>query len=230
VGVGKSVYLLLSHGGVDVGNYTITDQIVTAADISAPLTTTAMVPTPAIVPTLPVVRDPVLDWPNKVLFASSQSRMSKTSVPSLGIGTVSGTDFSAAQTSGDAVTESSGWGDLTSIAVWPGNMQISLVTAPSAQTQGLISVVLPKGSLQVDSQIVISMGEQLEKFAPGVAEGDVTVSLPNNLPLPSWIKYSAGENAFILKAVPSGALPMLVAMTFKELRFLVRISESGSVN
>lgn len=230
VGVGKSVYLLFSHGGADVGNYTITDQIVATADISAPLTTTAVVPTQAIFPTLPVVRDPVLDWPNRVLFASSQSRMSTTSGPSLGIESVSVNDFSASQTSGDAVTASSGWGDLTSMAVWPGNMQISLVTAPSAQTQGLISVVLPKGSLQVDSQIVISMGEQLEKFASGVPAGDVTVSLPNNLPLPSWIKYSAGENAFILKAVPSGALPMMVAMTFKELRFLVRISESGSVN
>ncbi len=111
-----------------------------------------------------------------------------------------------------------------------GDVEVTLVSAPSTQNQGLITVVLPKGSVQETTEIVIFISEQVGEFAAGLAASDVTVSLPNNLPLPSWIRYSAIENAFILKAVPNGALPMLVAMTFKDVRFLVRISESGMVN
>jgi hypothetical protein len=110
------------------------------------------------------------------------------------------------------------------------SMEITLVSAPSAQSQGLISVVLPQGAADAGTQIVIPVAEQIDQFASGAAARDISVSLPNNLPLPSWIEYRAADSAFVLNTVPQGALPMLVAIRFKDVRFLVRISESGAVN
>jgi hypothetical protein len=94
----------------------------------------------------------------------------------------------------------------------------------------VIRVVLPRGSANLVQQLVISVADQIGQYVSGISAADISVSLPNNMPLPNWIEYRATDNAFVLSKVPTGALPMLVAMTFKDVRFLVRISESAAVN
>jgi hypothetical protein len=232
VGAAKSVNLLLLHGGADAVNYSFADQATATADISATVTAAPTPQSPPVVSTLPAISASRLDPANIVPSASTQTQPVMS--PGLDVNLVflpaSVSETSAFQVPGEKTVTSSTVRGSIGMESQLGDVEVTLVSAPSTQNQGLITVVLPKGSVQETTEIVIFISEQVGEFAAGLAASDVTVSLPNNLPLPSWIRYSAIENAFILKAVPNGALPMLVAMTFKDVRFLVRISESGMVN
>jgi hypothetical protein len=122
-----------------------------------------------------------------------------------------------------------GVGDVNGMGRSSG-VEVKLVSAPAAQSQGVITVVLPKGAIDTSTPLVIPVADQIGQYVSGISAADISVSLPNNMPLPNWIEYRATDNAFVLSKVPAGALPMLVAMTFKDVRFLVRISESAAVN
>jgi hypothetical protein len=58
------------------------------------------------------------------------------------------------------------------------------------------------------------------------AGSPVAVTLSNNEPLPAWIQFDAGTKALVTSAVPSGALPISVAVTIGGLRSVIEISES----
>ncbi len=59
-----------------------------------------------------------------------------------------------------------------------------------------------------------------------VGGSNVIVTLSNNSPLPVWIRYDAGTKSLATGAVPSGALPVSVAVTVGGLRSVIEVSES----
>ena len=203
IGANKLVSLTSTYSGADVGNYTITDQVSTFADILAATTNSLAPALPPVMPVLPLARQAQDAYPAGVLRPSSSTEIA------LALSSVNGS---------------------TRIVERAEGVQIRLVSAPTAQSQGVITVVLPQGTTGSASQILIPVADQIGQYLSGLDAREITVNLPNNLPLPQWIQFRADENVFVLSAVPKGALPLMVAMTLKDVRFLVRISESGTIN
>ncbi len=213
VGSGKLVSLALSYAGADVGNYTITDQTSTTADILAVAT----------------------NRPQALLISVSQALPSPSGQRTAAVSSADSASASNALASQGAQGTQGGGEGVVTVGDVKGmgrssGVEVKLVSAPAAQSQGVITVVLPKGAVDAGITLVIPVAEQIGQYVSGISAAEISVSLPNNMPLPNWIEYRAADNAFVLSKVPTGALPMLVAMTFKNVRFLVRISESAAVN
>jgi filamentous hemagglutinin family protein len=229
VGSGKLVSLALSHAGADVGNYTITDQTSTTADILAAATNRPQAPSVSVIQALPSTRGPRTET-----TASADSAAPSSAAPSNAAASNASASQAEQGAQGAQGAQAGGEGvalvgDVKGMGS-SGGLEVKLVSAPAEQSQGLITVVLPKGALDAGTTLVIPVADQIGQYVAGISEADISVSLPNNMPLPIWIEYRAADNAFVLSKVPTGALPMLVAMTFKDVRFLVRISESAVVN
>ena len=226
VGSGKLVSLALTHAGADVGNYTITDQTSTTADILAAATNRPQAPSTSTIQGLPSPRGPRSEAVNSADSAPPSSAAAPNASVSQGS---QGAQVSQGVQSGGEGVATLGVGDVNDMSRSSG-VEVKLVSAPAAQSQGVITVLLPKGAIDTSTPLVISVADQIGQYVSGISAADISVSLPNNMPLPNWIEYRATDNAFVLSKVPTGALPMLVAMTFKDVRFLVRISESAAVN
>jgi hypothetical protein len=74
--------------------------------------------------------------------------------------------------------------------------------------------------------LVIALPEQV--VTPAAAGGTVQVTLPNNQPLPDWIRYNAATQTLVTSAVPAGAFPLSVLVTVGGQTTVIQISESQS--
>jgi hypothetical protein len=103
---------------------------------------------------------------------------------------------------------------------------VSTINSPTTQVTGLVAVLVPAGTATAGTGLVIALPEQvLTNAAPNSA---VQVTLPNNEPLPSWIRYDAASQTLVTTAVPSGAFPLSVVVTTGGQSTLIQISESKS--
>ena len=100
---------------------------------------------------------------------------------------------------------------------------VNVLKVPTANTTGLIAVVLPQGALSSGGAVSIPLPEQAI-----VVGADVKVSLPSNESLPSWISYNPQSQAFEAKGVPIGGLPLTVVVDSGGLRTLILLSENSS--
>jgi hypothetical protein len=102
---------------------------------------------------------------------------------------------------------------------------VTTVNAPGQASTGLIVVTVPQGTAAGGVGLVIPLPESV--IAPtGVAGGNVNVTMSNNSPLPAWVRYDADSKSLVTNAVPSGALPISVAVTIGGLRSVIEVSES----
>jgi hypothetical protein len=53
----------------------------------------------------------------------------------------------------------------------------------------------------------------------------VSVSLTNNQPLPTWIRYDAQNKTLVVNAVPASAFPLSIVMTIGGQNTLIQVSE-----
>jgi hypothetical protein len=101
---------------------------------------------------------------------------------------------------------------------------VNTINSPTTQVTGLVAVLVPAGTATAGTGLVIALPEQvLTTAAPNSA---VQVTLPNNEPLPSWIRYDAATQTLVTTAVPSGAFPLSVVVTTGGQSTLIQISET----
>jgi hypothetical protein len=105
-------------------------------------------------------------------------------------------------------------------------VSVSTINSPSVQVPGLVTVLVPAGTATAGSGLVIALPEQV--VTPAAAGGTVQVTLPNNQPLPDWIRYDAATQTLVVSAVPAGAFPLSVVVTVGGQSTVIQISESQS--
>ena len=87
--------------------------------------------------------------------------------------------------------------------------------------------MVPTGTTTTGTGLVIALPEKV--MAPAAdANNFVKVMLPNNQPLPDWIRYDSTSQTLITSAVPVGAFPMSVVVTIGGESTVIQISESQS--
>ena len=87
----------------------------------------------------------------------------------------------------------------------------------------MFAVSLPKGTSTVGAGFSFDLPESVKSAASNSA--DIRANLPNGAALPAWLKFDAKTLRFDANAVPDGAFPLQVALTFGGQRTLVMISE-----
>ena len=105
-------------------------------------------------------------------------------------------------------------------------VSVNTINTPSQQVNGLVAVLVPAGTATAGSGLVIVLPEQV--VAPAVAGSSVQVTLPNNEPLPAWIRYDAATQTLITSAVPTGAFPLSVMVKVGGQSTVIQISELDS--
>jgi autotransporter-associated beta strand protein len=108
-------------------------------------------------------------------------------------------------------------------------MLINIIVLPTPQTTGLVTVMLPQGSTDITTTgLVIALPEAVISSAttPSGENLSVNVTLPNNQPLPAWIRYDASQKALVTSADATAMLPITVLITIGDRRTVVVISES----
>jgi hypothetical protein len=117
-------------------------------------------------------------------------------------------------------------GATGAVAATPG-VTVTTVTTPGQASTGLIVVNVPQGTAASGVGLVIPLPESVIAPANANADsGEVAVTLNNNQELPGWIRYDRASQALVTGAVPSGALPISVAVTVRGLRSVIEVSES----
>ena len=104
-------------------------------------------------------------------------------------------------------------------------ISITTVNTPGQSTTGLITVTVPQSTAVSGVGLTIPLPESVT--GPGtITSTSLTVTLSNNEPLPAWISFDPSTKSLVTSAVPSGALPIAVAVTVGGLRTVIEISES----
>jgi hypothetical protein len=102
---------------------------------------------------------------------------------------------------------------------------LQAINSPTQQTNGLVSVLIPSGGATAGSGLRIALPEAVTLNAQS-ADLTVSVSLPNNQPLPSWIRYDAQIKTLVTDAVPASAFPLSIMVTVGGQSTLIQVSES----
>jgi hypothetical protein len=112
----------------------------------------------------------------------------------------------------------------SSAPVASAGVRVNTINAPSLQSPGLVTVLVPRMTASASSGLVITLPESVTSFAGGVGQ-PVSVSLPGQLPLPEWIRYNADTRTLIMGTVPANALPLSVVVTVGGQTTVIQISE-----
>jgi hypothetical protein len=102
-------------------------------------------------------------------------------------------------------------------------VSIQLVKAASDQTAGISAISVPQGA-SLAGGIIIPLSQEIKDSSTLLASMKVT--LANEQPLPSWIKYNSKDQSFALSAVPPHSFPLQLLMRSDAQRYLIQISES----
>ena len=104
-------------------------------------------------------------------------------------------------------------------------VSVSNVQSATQQVTGLVAVMVPAGSATAGTGVVIALAQALFDGASTATVAE-RVTLPDQQPLPAWIRYDAETKTLSTNAVPAGAFPMMVLVTVGNQATLVQISES----
>jgi hypothetical protein len=204
VGTSKAVTVTGNTiSGADAANYALAQQTGLSADIFAlpvvvPVpTTSTLAITSSVLPTLTVSLSAA---PATVAAPAVQTVVSAAS------------SSTAASASGQVSGSSSG-------------VSVSTISSPTQQTNGLVSVLVPSGTTTAGAGLVIALPEAVTVNAQS-ADLSVSVTLPNNQPLPAWIRYDAETKTLVTDAVPASAFPLSIVVTVGGQSTLIQVSES----
>jgi hypothetical protein len=115
------------------------------------------------------------------------------------------------------------------VVVSPGassaGVTVNTVNSSTQIASGLISVLVPQATAIVSTSLVIALPEAV--IAPAQSTSlQVTVTLANDQPLPSWIRYDPELKALVTNAAPNEAFPLTVVLTVGSQRTVIQVSES----
>ncbi len=102
---------------------------------------------------------------------------------------------------------------------------VSTIKLSTTQAFGLVAVVVPAGTSAAGTGLVIALPDAV--FA-AIADAATTarITLLNQQPLPSWIRYDTDSKTLITAAVPTSAFPLAILVTVGNQSTVVQISES----
>jgi hypothetical protein len=150
--------------------------------------------------------------PTLTVYAASGATTATGSSPAATSVSTSASASSSSSASGSvAISSSSG-------------VVVSTINSPTTQVTGLVAVLVPAGTSTAGAGLVIALPEQV--LPANTANTSVQVTLPNNEPLPSWIRYDAATQTLVTTAVPSGAFPLSVVITTGGQSTVIQISET----
>jgi len=111
-----------------------------------------------------------------------------------------------------------------SAAAYSAGVTVDLVNAPSARVSGFVAVQVPRNMSTQGAGLIIPLPAEVKE---GVGpNSDFSIRMPDNSPLPSWIRYSSEIHAIVTGAVPEGAFPMQILVFSGGKRTLIQISEN----
>ena len=99
------------------------------------------------------------------------------------------------------------------------------MAAPSRQANGLVTVILPLGSANAATGMVIGLPQEVTTAAQNT-NTQVLATLPNGQALPSWIRYDSAQKAIVTGADARAAFPITVVLNVGDQRTLIVLSES----
>jgi hypothetical protein len=102
---------------------------------------------------------------------------------------------------------------------------VTTLATPTRQANGLVTVILPLGSASAATGIVVGLPQAVTTAAQNT-NTQVLATLPNGQPLPTWIRYDAGQKALITGADARAAFPITVVLNVGDQRTLIVVSES----
>jgi hypothetical protein len=183
---------------------------------------------PAIPPTVaPITTPPVTITPVEVASVAPVTQTTATpQTPSATpVSSGSASSIGAGSVSSTASTNSGGSTAPTPSGNSSPGVTVSAINQATQQTPGLVLVQVPAGSSTSGAGLNIALPESL--FASTQpASAPERVTLPDQQPLPSWIRYDAASKTLITGAVPAGALPITVWVTVGGQTTLVQVSET----
>jgi hypothetical protein len=102
---------------------------------------------------------------------------------------------------------------------------VNVVRASNTQSGGVVSVVVPKGTAGTSAGFSITIPSQVIT-ASNASNQEIKISLVNNAPAPSWIKFSPETKSFSASAMPAKSLPIKLVLKVGNYRTVIELSES----
>ncbi len=93
------------------------------------------------------------------------------------------------------------------------------------EVPGQVTVLVPRGAASAGTGLTIALPEAVTSFAES-AGLSVSVSLPDQQPLPEWIRYDPDTRSLIMGTVPADALPLSVVVNVGGQLTVIQITEA----
>jgi hypothetical protein len=101
-------------------------------------------------------------------------------------------------------------------------LSVTLVRDPEGRSAGLVAVLVAKALLESGKSFGFPLPAELARL-PGIEKAQF--SMADGSRLPKWLAYNAAARAFSVSAVPSGALPLQIAVRIGGQRWTLTLSE-----
>jgi hypothetical protein len=101
---------------------------------------------------------------------------------------------------------------------------VSVVHAPYGDLPGVISVRVPQQVIAAGRGFSFPLPAALVQAA---GDGEVTVTLADGAPLPSWLRYVPASRSCVATQPPAGALPLTVIISIGSQRWNMTLSEQS---
>jgi hypothetical protein len=125
---------------------------------------------------------------------------------------------------GAAATSAVTPGTNTPAATSSAGITVSTVNLPTPQANGLVNVVVPQAAARTSAGLIIALPKEVTAQTQEVST-NVKMTLTNDQPLPTWIRYDTKLNALVTDAVPQATFPLTVVLTVGNQRTVIRVSE-----
>jgi hypothetical protein len=109
-------------------------------------------------------------------------------------------------------------------------VRISVITQAATGSTGLVAVVLPQGAANAGSPVVLSLPEAVMPQAAAGASAQIGVTLVNDRPLPSWIRFDAQQKVLVIESTAATSLPVTVVLTIDGQRTSIVVTESTTAS
>jgi hypothetical protein len=93
------------------------------------------------------------------------------------------------------------------------------------EVPGQVTVQVPRGAASAGTGLTIALPEVMTSLAESSGQS-VNVSLPNQQPLPEWIRYDAATRTLVMGTVPADALPLSVVVRVGDQLTVIEITET----
>jgi hypothetical protein len=203
---------------------------VPASNVSAAPTATAAATTTA------TTTDTAAPASTTAASSSAESAVSATATSTTATEKEADSDAKSTTSTASSTTANATTALATPAAAAPGSgstssgsqlgVRVTMLTTPTNQTSGMVTVVLPQGTAGNGSSLQIALPPAITARAQET-NSPVTATLANNQPLPAWIRFDPGQKAFVIAADARATFPISVVLNVGSQRTVVVVSESA---